>query len=49
LPYRAKRNSDGSYRVESPNGIKAKKTTLRKAMAMIRLLYMKEKDKNKFL
>ena len=42
MPYRKVRNPDGSYRVVSPHGTKAKHTTKKNAEEQIRLLNAKE-------
>lgn len=38
MPYRKRKNKDGTYTVSSPNGVKGRKMTLRNANAQIRLL-----------
>ncbi len=47
MPYQIKRNGDGTYRVinRMTGKVHAYKTSLAKAKAQIRLLYMKEKEK----
>lgn len=42
MPYKMTKNRDGSYRVTSPHGTKAKHTSKAKAAAQIRLLEAKE-------
>lgn len=38
MPVKVRRNQDGSYRVSTPGGVKAKGTTKAKAEAQARLL-----------
>lgn len=38
MPAKIHKNPDGSYRVETPNAVHAKKTTKKKAEAQARLL-----------
>jgi hypothetical protein len=38
MPVRTRRNPDGTYRVSTPGGVKAKRTTKKKAEAQKRLL-----------
>jgi len=46
MPYKVKKNKDGSYKVTSPSGTKAKHTTKAKARAQQRLLYAIEEDED---
>lgn len=46
MPYKVKKNKDGSYRVTSPSGTRAKHTTKEKAKAQQRLLYAIEEDED---
>lgn len=47
MPYNLTKNTDGSYRVQSPSGTRAKKTTKGKAMKQIALLRALESGKKK--
>jgi len=38
MPYRINKKKGGKFSVTSPHGVKAKKTTFRKAKKMVRLL-----------
>jgi len=46
MPYKVTKNKDDSYKVTSPHGTKAKKTTRRKAEAQARLLRGIEHDED---
>lgn len=42
MPYKISKRKGGGYKVTSPHGTKAKKTSKKKAIAQVRLLQMKE-------
>ena len=40
MPYKVRKTKAGKYRVTSPNGVKARGTSKRKALSQVRLLNM---------